>query len=56
MMLLQALHTYKLQIPVTFTGEPVLHIVQTHKACMLPGLQFKFRKAAFWPGDRQKYL
>lgn len=47
MMLLQALHTYKLQIPVTFTGKPVLHIVQAHKAYMLPGLQFKLQKSNF---------
>lgn len=39
MMLLQALHTYKLQIPVTFPGKPVPHTVQAHKAYMHPGLQ-----------------
>lgn len=47
MMLLQALHTYKLQIPEMFTGKPVLLIVQARKADMCPGLQLKLQKSSF---------
>lgn len=56
MMLLQVLHTYKLQIPVTFTGKPVLHKVQAHKAYMLPGLQFKLQKSSFLAWQQIKVL
>lgn len=50
-MLLQALHTYKLQIPLTFTSKPVLYSTQYRltKSTCFKCYSLNFRKAAFWP-------